>query len=153
MPIINGAYQPEGGAFRAENVEFSENGFSLRMEKAYSEGLIDGIHRQFTCTPDRVILTDTFTPSANTTSIVERLMTKIEPKVEEGMIDLGVGKILFDASKYEIKVNPVPFDSVTINASYKEHNARDIAVPTMVYQLDFEAKDKNEMVFVFEFVV
>ncbi|MBQ1947306.1 MAG: heparinase II/III family protein [Clostridia bacterium] len=153
VPIINGAYQPEGGTFCAENVEFSENGFSLQMEKAYPVGLIDGIHRQFTCTTDRVVLTDTFTPSANTTSIVERLMTKIEPKVEEGMIDLGVGKILFDASKYEIKVNPVSFDSVTINASYKEHNARDIAVPTTVYQLDFEAKDRNETVFVFEFVI
>ena len=143
VPIINGQYQCLGKEYKSEVIKAEENVFSIDLQGAYEKGLINKINRTFTINDDGVLLKDIFEYSEKTETVTERFVTRTEPKVLDGEIDLGTASILFDKDLY----------SVTISEdSYTSHRnmAGSPYIKVMVYLIDFTAKNENQTEFDFE---
>jgi len=138
VPVVNGEFQMTGAEFSAKNVSATEKSFELQIEGAYKKGLISTLKRSFEFDENKVTLTDII--QADEACIRERFVSKIEPKVCEGYIDFGVGRILYDEKKY------IP------DISVDSYNAPGSGEKTDVYLVDFSAVCKSEKVFEFEFV-
>ncbi len=134
LPIVNGEYQLYGLEHRAKNVKATDNSFELDIEAAYPTGIIDRINRRFVLDDNKVIMTDTFEFSAKTKEIKERIVSKTKPKLADGVVDFGVGKVKYDFEKY---------DASLITDSFVHHNGVDIV---KVYIVDFTAKNNGETV-------
>ena len=102
VPIINGNYQMPGMEYKARNVETGDDFFSLDIEGAYEEGLINKIHRTFKFCDNSVVLTDEFDYSSKTENICERFISNFEPKIYDHCVVLGNTKILFEKGKYKV---------------------------------------------------
>ncbi len=142
VPIINGKSQNFGEEFRATNVVCSENSFSIDIENAYDKGIVNKITRKFNLSGKSIILTDTFLPSCKTESITERFISETKPEITDGLVDLKSACIVYDKTKYEVKVSTdfyLPHDR-----SLSEKDTID------VFLIDFTAKDKSNMEFEFE---
>lgn len=140
VPIINGEYQCLGEEYKAKNVCANDSFFELDIEDAYAKGIINKINRRFEFNESSVKLSDTFEFSPITKTVTERFISKIEPQMGEGFFDLGVGKIKFDAERYESKLSVEQFVA---------HNAIDTVT---VYLMDIVAKN-SEKVFEIEFEI
>lgn len=142
VPIINGKTQNFGREFEAINVVCNENTFSMDIENAYDNGIVNKITRKFMLNEKSIILTDTFIPSEKTESITERFISETKPEIKDGSVDLKSACIVFDEAKYEVKVS---------TDMYLPHNRTLDAKDTVdVYLIDFIAKDKSIMEFEFE---
>ena len=142
VPIINGKYQNFGEEFRATNVHYGENSFSMDIENAYDKGIINKITRSFKLTDKSVILTDTFLPSDKTESITERFISETKPEISAGLVDLKSACIAFDKTKYEVKVSTDYYLPHDRNLSEKD--------TVDVFLIDFTSKDKSHTEFEFE---
>jgi hypothetical protein len=88
VPIINGAYQCAGSGFRADAFEKgTENQIGLQFRHAY-EGAADLVRRCIKMQGDMLFLEDTFAFEGGDNQIVERMITKQEPKVRDGKVEL-----------------------------------------------------------------
>ena len=139
VPIINGKYQSDGDEYRSTNVSATENIFEMDIAKTYPDGIIDSIKRKFELYDKKIILTDNFERSKMTESIVERFITKLEPAICDGYIDCGVGKIVYDKSKYQPTINTEIFSSRK--------------GPETIYLIDFSAVSGDQNTFIFEFIM
>lgn len=145
VPIINGKTQNFGSEFRATNVSCTEDTFSMDIENAYDNGIVNKITRKFNLTDKSIILTDTFIPSDKTESITERFVSETKPEITDGIVDLKSASIVFDKSKYEVRVS---------TDSYLPHNRKLDAKDTVdVFLIDFVAVDKADMNFEFEIMM
>lgn len=140
VPIINGEYQQFGSEFCAKNVKATENSFELDMEAAYENGIVNRINRRFDFDAHSIKLTDTFEPSPDTKTITERFISKIPPVIQDGYVDMGIGKIKYDVNRYKPEIN---------SEQYNWH--RGLKVIT-AYMIDFSPVDSSETVFEFEFI-
>ena len=140
VPVIDGEYQQAGAEYCAKNAKASDNTFEIDIEGAYKSGLVNKINRHFTVSDDKVILTDRVEYTLENTNVTERFISKRKPELYEGVIDFGVGKILYDTAKYKAAIS---------TDSYVSHNGTDIVT---VYIADIESIGKEE-VFEFEFII
>lgn len=85
--------QKVGADFCATDVNYEYGKFSFDMAKAYGNEAIRSVKRCFELDDSKVTLTDTFDSDL---SVTERFVSLIEPKVSEGIIEIGDGKILYD---------------------------------------------------------
>lgn len=137
VPIVDGHVQQEGAASSAQNVQASvgreENRLQIDMAKAYRLPHLTALVRSFTWhktdTP-LLVLEDRYTFSARPASIVERIVTMIEPVEEEAgslsLIGEGGRKLLIRYDRTEVR------PSVGSRA-YKDHFGKD----TLWYAIDF----------------
>lgn len=139
-PIINGEYQLPGREYCANNAKASEDSFELNIENAYRKDIVKKINRRFNLTEDRIILKDRIEFSENTGAVTERFVSKLKPELYNGIVDFGVGKIIYDSDKYDASVN---------TETYVAHNGIDIVT---VYLVDLTAKSSDE-IFEIEFVI
>ena len=105
VPIIDDEYQKFGKEFRARDVEFVRGVFSLDIAGAYGFCEGESIKRSFSFGDDKIIITDEFSVKKGR-KIKERLVTKIEPKLDAvGTVMLGKHKILYDAEVFGVSVS------------------------------------------------
>lgn len=142
LPIIDGKYQCLGAEYKAKNVHGDDTEFSLDIEGAYEEGLVNKIHRSFSFKENSVILKDTFVYSEKTRNIVERFTSWTKPQVYEGEVELGKLYIAFDKEKYTVNIQ---------EDSYPAHS--EPHAPVGVYFIDFIPCNPVQTEFEFEFVV
>lgn len=93
IPIINGKEQLQGSKYQAE-LSVSENIVKVDLTKAYPLELYK-IQREFELDDNVVTLTDEIIGAE---SIIERFITEIEPKIEDGIIYLDNVKLDFRSS-------------------------------------------------------
>lgn len=131
VPIINGEYQLYGREYCAKNVQADEKSFSLDIEGAYPDGIIDKIHRKFEMDDDGVTVNDIFVYSEKTQTVTERFVSKIKPELGDGYVDLKTAKVIYDSEKYNVSVH---------SEAYKSHfTLKDVTV----YLVDFALQDKE----------
>ncbi|HAL62845.1 MAG TPA: hypothetical protein DCO93_00205 [Clostridiales bacterium] len=111
VPVINAKYQMAGTEYRAKNVKAEQSRFSLDIEGAYEDGIIERIDRTFEFTEDSVILNDEFDYSENTESICERLVSFVKPQICDGFVTLGSTKILFEKGNFEVCIGSESYDT------------------------------------------
>jgi len=121
VPIINGEYQMLGEQYKSKVAEVNDNVFSLNLEGAYREGLVNKFNRTFTVSESGVMMKDIFEYSDITESITERLITRDEPKLSDGEINLGTASIIYDKNLYDVNISldyynahAFPYDKVTV---------------------------------------
>ena len=140
LPIINGdGYQLYGKQYKAKNIEYGDNSFSLDIEDAYEEGLVQNIHREFNLKEKSVILTDTFEFSGKTEHVTERFVSLTKPSFADGKVNLETARIIFDAKKYDV--------TCTTETCFSHANTVE------VYMIDFRGKSQAENCFEFEIEV
>lgn len=139
VPIINGVLQEFGKEYCSKNEKVSDNSFELDIEGAYPQGTVSKIKRRFILSDDKVVLNDSFVLSSDSDNITERFVSKIKPDIDDGVVNFGIAKILYDSHRYKVSVS---------TESYVSHNAVDIID---VYLIDFEAIDDTTKEFEFEF--
>lgn len=143
VPIINGQYQCLGKEYKSKVIKAEENLFSIDLQGAYEEGIVNKINRTYKISEDGVLLKDIFEYSEKTETITERFVTRTKPQVSDGEINLGTASILFNKELY----------SVTISEdSYTSHRnmAGEPYTKVMVYLIDFTAKKEHETEFQFD---
>lgn len=139
VPIINGnGYQICGNEYCAKNIDFSDRRFALDIEGAYEPGIVGRIHREFLLGNNGIVLCDTFEFSDRTEFVTERFVTFREPKISDGVVDLGGARIIFDEDNY----------TVSYSADSYIHHSREEKVS--VYLIDFNGIDKSQRSFEFE---
>ena len=105
--------------------------------------LINKINRTYTINEDGVLLKDIFEYCEKTETVTERFVTRTEPKVSEGAIDLGTATLLYDKDLYDVNIS---------EDSYTSHRnmAGSPYTKVMVYLIDFTAKKQKQTEFNFE---
>ncbi len=134
VPIINGQYQMLGKEYKSVIKTTDENVFSLDLEGAYEQGLINKFNRTFTIGADGVALKDTFDYSEKTESITERFISRTEPKLSDGEINLGTASIIYDSDLYDVNVS---LDYYNGHRTWSKSAYNKITV----YIIDFTAKN------------
>ena len=138
VPIINGQYQCEGKEYFAKNVSYSDNHFELDMENAYENGLVEKIHRRFDIGDDFVKFSDTFTYSEKTESVVERMISQIEPELYDGCVMIDGTKVMFDSERYSVSL------------SFEDYRNTNDDGEDRAYLIDFVPLNNRETEFVFD---
>lgn len=111
VPIIDGEYQPASHTARATDVSYKDGIFSMNLAAAYGKDNVMRIDRSFECTSDSVTMTDVY-EFEGTHSIVERLTSRIEPKIcEGGKIILGSTTVSYDPTICTCQVSSEPTTS------------------------------------------
>ena len=146
VPIINGKYQCLGEQYKSEVVKAEDNLFSINLEGAYEQGLVNKINRTYTINEDSISLTDTFEYSEKTENIVERFVTRTKPQVLNGEINLGSASIIFDKDLYSVSISE---DSYTAHRTMSGNPYTQV----MVYLIDFVGKKEKQTEFNFEFKI
>jgi hypothetical protein len=104
LPIIDGKYQQTGRAFSAKDTHYADGVFSTDISGAYGIDELKSIARRFTFTDDDVTLNDTFVYEG-TGEIVERLISLIEPAIEEkGKIVLEDTVVTYDPEACDLEI-------------------------------------------------
>ncbi len=85
VPTFGGVSEGNGRSFRARDVKYADNVFSLDIAGAYPADGLRSCLRRFELLDDGVDLVDRF-DYAGEGSVCERLITQYEPAVEEGRI-------------------------------------------------------------------
>ena len=112
LPVINGKHQLFGKQYCAKNVKAGDCFFSLDIEGAYEEGLINRIHRCFELKENSVILSDDFEFSDKTEGFSERLVSAIEPQIHEGYVSLGETAVAFDSKQYSATIEKESYTGI-----------------------------------------
>ena len=94
VPIIGGMHQKNGPKFKATQVEWNDNTFSMELADAYDCSVLRSLKREFRLLDDGVILTDWFDCDE---TVVERFVTLEEPNVENGRICWQDTEMCFDS--------------------------------------------------------
>ncbi len=92
VPIVGGGYQKEGAAYRAEDVRFEDNAFSLDLAPAYGIPELKKLRRTFTFTDDGVRVEDEFGYSG-AGRITERFVTRTEPEIFHDYVKIGDARL------------------------------------------------------------
>ena len=140
VPIINGNLQKEGFRGKSTILTAKENEYEFTMQNGYDIETLTSLKRRFLCEDAGVTITDTYEFSEMPTSVVERFVTLVEPKIEEGKIIVGESTLVYDPALYDFEFST---DTCVRKRQIKE----------TLYIFDFKAKnlDKN-MTLEFKFV-
>ena len=107
LPIIDGAEQCIGSIARAVDASCENGVFSIDIAQAYRYEGLNSLKRTFTCTDDTVTLTDNIGYNGRG-EIIERLVTRIEPKVlDGGIVEIADATVTYDAEKCSCTVEAV----------------------------------------------
>jgi len=121
LPIINGQYQIPGAVYGTV-LEAGENSFVVDITMAYAVPELKKAVRAIKSDKTKVTVTDVFETEGEC-PIIERIVTKIEPVIEKGLIKIGGGSISgdFDGVTYTQKEElylidiPVKGNEITLN--------------------------------------
>ena len=138
LPIINGEYEVKKTGM-STIYEEGEGKYAFSMENAYDIPTLKSLKRSFVCTDDEIILTDTYTLTEDPTSIVERFVTLVEPKIEEGKVTVGETVFEYDKNLFTLELNT----DTCVRKGKKEET---------LYMIDLTPKTlAKEMEFTFKF--
>lgn len=138
VPIINGSYQICNKE-KADIFAESETEYAYSMEKAYNVECLKSLKRHFVCNSDNVTLTDSYEFTEKPESLVERFVSLVEPKIENGKISVGASELEYDATIFDFELNQ---DVCNRAGGVKE----------TLYMLDFKPKKlEKQMKFTFIF--
>jgi len=138
LPIINGIFQVKKDVKSTIYKEY-EREYAFSMENGYEISTLKTLTRHFICEDSAVVLNDSFVFTEKPTSVVERFVTLIEPRVEKG-------RVFVENSILEY--NPDLFD-VSINTDICHRTG---GVEEVLYMVDLCAKKTDtEMTFTFKF--
>ncbi len=103
VPIINGELQKEG--FRGKSTIYTakENEYEFSMENGYVIETLKSLKRRFLCEEEGITVTDTYEFSEMPTSVVERFVSLVEPKIEEGRITVGESTLVYDPTVFDLE--------------------------------------------------
>ena len=104
VPIINGTYQICNKE-KADIFVEKENEYAYSVEKAYDVPTLKSLKRHFVCNADNVTLTDSYEFSEMPESVVERFVSLVAPKIEDGKITVGESTLEYDASLFELEAS------------------------------------------------
>ena len=140
VPIINGILQKEQLVTKSTIYVANENEYKFSMDNGYVIDTLKSLTRDFLCEENGITLTDTYEFSEMPTSIVERFVTLVEPKIEEGRITVGESTLVYDPALYD-------FEFLTDTCVRRRQ------VKETLYIFDFKPKclDKN-MTLEFKFI-
>ena len=102
VPIIGGEVQKFGKQYAASDAKYEDGVFSLEMAGAYAVEGINSVKRSFAMSEDSVTVTDSF--DCGDMSIIDRVVTRIEPAVSEGCVRAGAGELTFDPELCSVTV-------------------------------------------------
>ena len=103
VPVINGIFQKEGLNKKSTVYTEKENEYEISIDNGYDIPTLTSLKRRFLCEDDGVTLTDTYEFSEMPTSVVERFVSLVEPKIEEGRITVGESVLVYDPEIYELQ--------------------------------------------------
>ncbi len=103
VPIIDGAFQPAGVAYRAENASFDNGVFSMDIAPAY-RALKGKVIRSFKPREDGITLSDSYSLES-AADITERLVSYIKPEPERGRIVWGRLTLEFDPELFDVLIS------------------------------------------------
>ena len=107
VPIIDEAEQCGGRDSRALDASYENGVFSLDIAQAYRYEGLNSLKRTFTFTEDTVTLSDNIGYNGRG-PIVERLVTRIEPKVlEGGTVEIADATVTYDATTGKCTVEEI----------------------------------------------
>ena len=104
VPIINGKLEekkPEKSKIYIEK----ENEYAFSMENAYFLPELTSLKRHFVCEKDGVTLTDTYEFSEEPTSVTERFISLIEPKMERGRVTVANSILTYDPEIFDSELS------------------------------------------------
>ncbi len=123
VPIINGEIQCTGED-RATVITAEENRFTFTADVGYPatvrEKLISYV-RDFDCTPDALVLTDSFEFSEQPTSLVEQFVSLTPIEDEHGALVCGDSVLRYDPDIYNIELDSEDFrrNNGTVETLYR----------------------------------
>ena len=134
VPIIHGKAQVPGKEAQTILLGNTENGVTLDCSSAYGETWI----RAFSVSDNGVSITDTFAENAE---ITERLVTRIRPKVQDGVVFIG---------KARLTVEGAEFLSVSEQTFHPRKNivSWDMADTDTLYLIDFKVCNDHKCVII-----
>jgi hypothetical protein len=139
VPIVDGQFQSPGAESAAEELQASigerEDRLQFEMRRAYRLPHLTSLVRQFVWhkseTP-MLVLRDRFAFSAPPSSIVERIVTKLEPVLDGGALTLkGEG-----GRRLWIRFDPDAVQPSVACHTYRDHFGKD----TLWYSMDFSVR-------------
>lgn len=99
VPVIAGAYQKFGSAYRSADTRYENGVFSADLAGAYGNPNLTSLIRMFRCSDDRVEMTDRYTYTGCGT-LTERLVSFEKPEqIGENRIRIGDTVVTFDPSQ------------------------------------------------------
>lgn len=104
LPIIDGKYQSFGKERAAKEVKFEDGAFSLDIASAYECEELTALRRTFSFTENSVTLADEFEYSGDG-EIIERLVTLIEPKINENTVTIEDTTVEFDPTTCRVAIS------------------------------------------------
>ncbi len=104
VPVINGKYQVSGKVKSTIYADETDR-YAFSMENGYNIETLKSLKRDFITNENELLLTDTYEFSEVPESVVERFVTLIEPKLEEGRVTVGDSVLLFDPEVFEMTLN------------------------------------------------
>ena len=132
VPIINGILQKEG--YRGKSTIFTakENDFEISINNGYDIETLTSLKRRLLCEAEGITLTDTYEFSEMPTSVVERFVSLVEPKFEEGRVIVGESILLYDPTLYELEYST----DTCVRSGHKLETLH-------IYDLKAKSLDKN----------
>ena len=127
VPVINGKYQKEGRKYEAKNVAITEDGFTMNIAGAYDAPELESLVRdlKFDHKTGETTVKDTFVFTETPNSVVEHLLSMVEPIVKQGEVVIEnegeTARILFDKDKFNVNVyskEDIYHNSTDIRKSY-----------------------------------
>ena len=128
VPIINGNLQKTVAAKSTVFVQ-NEKEYAFSMQGVYGDETLKMLKRHFVCEEDEIILTDTYEFDVVPESVVERLVSLVEPtSMEKGRITVGATVLLYDPEVVDFELNT---DTCVRSATVSEK----------LYMFDFKVKN------------
>lgn len=146
VPIINGKTQVAGKDRKATDVEVNESGIRMELIGAYDAPELTSFTRElnFTPSPAKAVIKDKFRFTGAIESLVERFITRIEPKLEAGKLIITAS----DGTAVTLSYDADKFDASYTSVVTPDHGGK----PFTFYTVDLTVKaHENEMSF--EFVI
>ncbi len=103
VPIINGIFQKEFLAKKSTIYTAKENEYEFSMDNGYVIETLKSLKRRFLCEEEGITVTDTYEFSEMPTSVVERFVSLVEPKIEEGRITVGESTLVYDPTVFVLE--------------------------------------------------
>ncbi len=103
VPIINRNFQKEWLHKKSTIYTAKENEYEFSMDNGYKIETLTSLKRRFLCEEEGITVTDTYEFSEMPTSVVERFVTLVEPKIEEGRITVGESILVYDPALYDFE--------------------------------------------------
>ena len=132
VPIINGIFQKEFLSKKSTIYTAKENEYKFSMENGYVIDTLKSLTRDFLCGEEGITITDTYEFSEMPTTVVERFVSLVEPKIEVGRVIVGESILLYDPELFDFEFST--------DTCVRKKEKKDT-----LYIYDFKAKnlDKN----------